>query len=100
MTNKHKEQANLFKGTAIVCCEYPKNGCEVFGEPMPEPKVYVVVRDPSPHEITFFKFRQRYNPELRYYILKVEKNITNEQIAEHAKMTKFKEPIYFDLSKY
>lgn len=74
----------------IVCCEYPKNGTEVYGTTV-EPAIYVVERNPEISTLDTLKMRERFNPELRYYIVIVEKGITNEQIIRYAEQTKFNE---------
>lgn len=75
----------------VLCCEYPKNGTEKFGEKLPEPAVYVVAKDPKASDLEALRLRSRFNPELQYYCHKVSKDVTDVQLIRYAKSTKFKD---------
>jgi hypothetical protein len=83
----------------ILCCEYPKNGSERYGEPLPEPAIYEVIHDPSPSEIFGLELRERYNPELQYYYVRKDKSIEGNDLIEYAKTQGLKPPFFIRLSK-
>lgn len=80
-----------------VCCEYPKNGTEVFGEEPKPPVIYVCKRNPTGSDLTLLGLRGMYNPELQYYVCKVEKDMSDEDIIQYAKDVSLEEPYFIRL---
>ena len=78
----------------MVCCiEVDKRGEE-------PPAYYVVEKDPTAELLVQLKFRQMFNPELRYFVTRLDEHHSEEEVLKLLKHKRFRqEPNFVELGR-